>query len=224
MNEKLKYTLTLLILGVVSAATLAGIYSVTKERIDAEKAKKKKGALLKMEDFLGTKFEVSEPKKFYPEGKGKEPEVEFFEVKEKGKFYGYAILSAQYGYSSDINMMVLAVPDKDSSGKKTFKVKLARVTQSSETPGLGERIKEEPVTFTLYDLVANPEKAKEAKNKKTWPTFMERFNEKKKEEIEKVAVISGATISSAAVKGAIKKALEWAERIDRNEGEIEGEK
>ena len=185
MNEKLKYTLTLLILGAVSAVALAGIYSVTKERIDAEKAKKKKGALLKMEEFIGTKFEVSEPKKFYPEGKGKEPEVEFFEVKEKGKFYGYAILSAQYGYSSNVNMMVLAVPDKDNSGKKAFKVKLARVTQSSETPGLGERIKEEPVTFTLYDLVANPEKPKKPKTRKRGLHLWNALTKRKKKKLKK---------------------------------------
>ena len=49
---------------------------------------------------------------------------------------------------------------------------------------------------------------------------MERFNEKKKEEIEKVAAISGATISSKAVKDAIKKALEWAEMIARDKEKI----
>lgn len=227
MNEKIRYTLTLLILGAISSGALAGIYAITKDRIDESNNKKKTGALTKMAEFLGKKFEISaKPKTFIPEGDGKQEPVEFFEVREEGKkeLLGYGIISGQVGYSSIVNVMVLAVPVKEN-GKTVFKVKLARVTQSAETPGLGERIKEEPVLYTLYDLVADPENAKKEKAKKTWPSFMERFNDKSAADIDPTngsgIVISGATISSKAVKAAIKNALLWAEMISSGKGKIE---
>jgi RnfABCDGE-type electron transport complex G subunit len=81
-----------------------------------------------------------------------------------------------------------------------YKIQGLKILSQNETPGLGTRITEIKSNKTIWDIFKG-KKVKEPKE----PWFQKQFSEKS---LDKIDVITGATISSKAVINTVKDAVE----------------
>lgn len=104
---------------------------------------------------------------------------------ENNKIVGFIFKESSRGYAGNIDILVGISSDGLIKGIEIIK--------QNETPGLGSKINE-------------------TKPGEKYPYYLARYLNKNKSEFETVEVISGATISSKAVKNGIRKAYEdWSE-------------
>lgn len=201
MKDILRFVLVLFLVNLVAASILAGVYIVTKPRIEQQKKLLQEEALREiMPEEIGDRLE---PVK-------EDGEIKYWKVF-KGPGYrlrGYVFIAKKYGYSSVIETMVGIKRDGTITGVK--------ILSQNETPGLGAKIVEvvtdKTITSALKGIFS---KKKQASNhsstatdsgtgpaeKSLSPYFTEQLKglDVRKVDIGNIDAITGATISSKAV-------------------------
>ncbi|MCK4668417.1 FMN-binding protein [Candidatus Dependentiae bacterium] len=190
MKEYLKYTGVLLIIAIIAAVALGGIYKATKPNIDKQEELEKANALkIIFGDFDMESIEVLKI----------DDETEIKKIYSKdGDFIGVAFEVIGKGFSSSIKTTVGMKTDGTIIGIK--------VTYQEETPGLGARMNEVKSSKYLWTFWKS-----EPSSGPSYPTFQHDFYNKKytdlrlsksgdiNDETPDIEAITGATISSKAV-------------------------
>ena len=161
----LRIGFTLLLIASITAASLAFVNELTKDRIE-------KNELAVMEDALGKLFGGCDELKEV-EGEFDSPVLAVYEVYKKEILWGYGIQVAPVGFKDAIGIIV----GTDMKGNCLG----VEITSISDTPGVGTKVKEEG--------------------------FLKGFSGLNKDNVADYATISGATVSSSAVKNGISAAL-----------------
>jgi len=182
-NNFLRYSATLFIICVIASGLLSSVYTLTKDKIQAQVDLEKQQSL---QEVLprATEFRATES----------EGATYYTGYDAQGNIVGYAFLAQKRGYSSDIVTMVGITADGTIQGIK--------ILSQNETPGLGSKIVEVKEDKTIWSVLAK--KIKIAAPAKPW--FQEQFIGKNMRRIEGVETITGATISSQAVIDSIEEA------------------
>ena len=115
-----------------------------------------------------------------------------------GKAVGYVAGGEAQGYSSVVKTIVGATADGGD-----LKVLRVVVVSQSETPGLGAQIAERRSTYTLWQKLFGADEPEALIN-----AFLDRFQEKRADEVPNIQAITAATITSNAVKAAVGQALD----------------
>ena len=186
MNNIVKNTLILTVITLVSGLLLGAVYQVTKDPIEARAEQTKQEAYSAV---------LSEAKSFeelsLPEGTGDEMNTVTALIKgtrDDGSDAGYVVLvTSHMGYGGDISMAV----GVDEEGT----VKGLEILDLSETPGLGMRSTEEEFRSRFVGLDSSAFTVNQGENAYT----------------SKVDAISGATITTKAVMGAVYTAIAQVE-------------
>ena len=209
MNKTIKSTLILTIIALFSGVSLASINFITFPKIEALNQMKQERALSKvLPDYT-----VIEEKTIKIDEKDTKYWIAQKELSGK-KIYGYAFISAHPGYSGDVEVMLGINQD--------FKLEGIFILQQTETPGLGSRCAEILSNLTFWDFLAGKRETSENP-----PWFQEQFkgldlqkeiiitkkgnwNPSMQETLVKnneITSITGATITTTAVKVSIEKAI-----------------
>lgn len=195
-NPIIKFGILLFTICFLSAAFLSGVNLLTKEKIAFQKYQAEQNALREV---------MPEAAEF--EAVKKDSQTLYYKALDKDKnILGFCFMAYGKGYSSQIETMV--------GMSKEGKINAIKILLQSETPGLGSKIAELASSVTLFEAITG--KAK--KDEKLKPWFEGRFSSKKIDELDKVDVITGATISSSAVIKSVKKKAEEILEIAQREG------
>lgn len=205
MSDIQRFSLVLFIVNFVAASILAGVYAVTKPRIETQKNLAEEEAIREvMPVSIGDRLETVKENgeiKYWKVFKGASP-----------KAAGYVFIAEKYGYSSVIETMVGMKSDGTITG--------VRILSQNETPGLGAKIVEIASDRTLLGALKQIFSEEKAAEQKLSPYFTEQFKglNVKRVQLSKGSVqairgatmaITGATVSSKACVDSIKsKALE----------------
>ncbi|MBU1006051.1 MAG: RnfABCDGE type electron transport complex subunit G [Candidatus Omnitrophica bacterium] len=198
MKDILRFVLVLFLVNLVAAFILAGVYFITKPKIDEQEALAREEALTQvMPASVGDRLEAVEENgevKYWKAFKGS-----------SNKIAGYVFVAKKYGYSSVIETMVGVKAGGTITGVK--------VLNQNETPGLGAKIVEIVSDRTLASAIKGIFLREKKIEKKIEPYFTEQFTGRnvKDVDISNIDAITGATISSKAVVDSIKeKGLEMS--------------
>ena len=132
-------------------------------------------------------------------------EIDYYEgVDKEKKVVGYAFAGAAKGYSSTIKVMVGIDPEGTVTGIK--------ITEQIETPGLGTKSVEVPVTQTFWEAILG----RGGSEKPGRPWFEEQFSGKELKNLKVVTgktdteihALTGATITSKAVTKAVRESID----------------
>lgn len=186
MNEMVKMVVVLTVLSGVSGGVLAGFHQGTADRIVDQQLKFIKGPAIKAILAGATNDPVANRFKI---GEG-EAGTDFFVGKIGGKADNITFESFGKGFGGEIGVMVGV---NVASGKMIG----AAVTTHSETPGLGAKAKDDPAFLAQFKGI--PVSAGEVKVSKDGG---------------KITAISGATITSRAVCGAVNSAMKTYRDIE----------
>lgn len=191
MNNLSRFVLVLFLVNLAAAAILAGVYTVTRPKIEAQKKMAEAKALKEvMPESVGNRLEKVE-----------DGDVEYWKVfkDENYRPSGYVFIAKKYGYSSVIETMVGMKRDGSITG--------ARILNQNETPGLGAKIVEILSDKTLKSALKGLLSRKKEPEKKILPYFTEQFKgaNVKNIDISDIDAITGATISSKAVVESIRE-------------------
>ncbi|MFC2061783.1 FMN-binding protein [Elusimicrobiota bacterium] len=151
----------------ISAAVLGYVHITTYDRIEMNRMKRIKDAVYQVLPGVTEYEQVNEKPVIY---KGYKDET----------VIGYAVLAEGMGFQGNIVLMV-------GIDKEIKNIKGTVVLESVETPGLGDRIKED--------------------------SFLDQFDNTAVSENMKVSAITGATISSVAVEKIANKSVKDVKRI-----------
>ncbi len=147
MPDWLRFPLVLGIVGAVSAAALAGAYSLTKGEIEKSEGRKVEQAF---KSILGERYS-SAANKVDAEG------CAYYALKDgAGETVAYAAQVSclgSYNTVEPVQIMVAVDPGLE-------RVLGVRVVKSAETPGMGERIKEPPSPLSIAGWVLGRERKK----------------------------------------------------------------
>jgi len=178
----------------VAGTALALTYRLTKEQIEEQSQAQQLNAL---KVVLPQADEFSELKP----GAG----IEYYEGLDKDKrVVGYAFVGKSKGYSSTISVVVGIDPEGTITGIK--------ITEQKETPGLGTKAVEVPVTRTFWQAILGGGGSDEARR----PQFEEQFTGKMLKDLKvvtgktntEIQALTGATITSKAVTKAVRESIE----------------
>lgn len=197
----------LMIICLSAALALAYTYHLTKPEIEKQGREEELRAL-----------EVVLPGAVHFSGREKGREIDFYRgLGKRGELVGYAFSGKARGYSSEIKVMVGVGPEGT--------VTAIKITGQKETPGLGDKIDRPPVRRTLWQaLLGEGEGQVESR-----PRFQTQFAAKSLADLEMVTgpterniqAITGATISSKAVTGAVRESLaSFLRQLDETEAVI----
>ncbi len=197
MGDKLRFSLVLSIIAAVCVAGLCGVYHAVAERREQARRQKILEAVTYACGPLGcVKLVVGDPVSFSYQGR----RLKYYPVYDepeagKKELKAYASLGEGKGYGGRVTVMVGWRPDlSEMVGIK--------VVEQTETPGLGSRVNEVRSEMTLWKAMAGQ------KEEPKTPWFQQQFGDTVKTladmESEKFDGISGATITSNAVKAAIR--------------------
>ena len=128
MREMIRYGLTLAIICVIAAASLAGLNSLTRSRIFAQ---------AQTEEELSLKQVFPEAQKFEPIKTGGET-LYYKALDKEGRFAGAVFKASAKGYSSTIEVM--------AGMAKEGIITAIKVINQNETPGLGAKVAEPDFT------------------------------------------------------------------------------
>ncbi|NUO15188.1 MAG: RnfABCDGE type electron transport complex subunit G [Planctomycetaceae bacterium] len=172
--------LNLVVIGGLSGVILSGVFSTADPMIKANKEKELKEAIFLV--LPGAKdFKVLE------KTVGQEKLVVYKGIDESGKPVGVAFKADGGGFQGNIGLMVGLETDY-------LKLKAIEVLEQLETPGLGDRIREQEFKDQFKGLEAKPK--------------VEYIKYRKPEKPNQIQAITGATISSEAVVKNINRAVE----------------
>lgn len=200
MGKKLRYTVVLGIISMITAVGVGVTYVTTKEKIrQKEEARRMEALLTVLPGLEGQPQEVTPP--------GAAPEEKVYKGLDKDqKIIGYAALGQAQGYSSTIKTMVGLSPDMQ-------KVLSIKILTQGETPGLGTRVMEIATTKTLWKLLMGGGTPAVAEPLTPW--FQEQFKDKalnqltvvRESDPTKIQAITGATISTRAVVASVENGV-----------------
>ncbi len=193
MPNWIRFPLVLAIIGIISAASLASLYSVTEVKKQAIAAEKTKNAL---------RWVIPNAADFKSVKSSQTNRTLFFKALDTNKeLIGYAAEAAASGYAGPVKVMVGVNTNYEILGTK--------VLSHNETPGLGDKIEEILSKKTWQTVITNtsPDESK------LRPYFQVQFlNQtypvKLKRNGGTIEAITGATISSRAVVNAVNKVIE----------------
>jgi len=185
MKNILRFVLVLFLVNLVAAAILAGVYTVTRPKIEAQKKMAEAEALREvMPESVGNRLEKVE-----------DGDAGYWKVfkDENYRPSGYVFIAKKYGYLSVIETMVGIKRDGSITG--------VRILNQNETPGLGAKIVEILSDKTLKSALKGLFSGKKEPEKNILPYFTEQFKgvNVKNIDISNTDAITGATISSKAV-------------------------
>jgi len=172
------------IAGLFSGVVLSGVYSATKQKIEANRADYLKAAIFRVlpETQSFKSFLIEDEKMvLYQGAEGSIPSGDaiFRGFDKNGNPTGFAIPAKGPGFMDTVRIIYGYKPDEQI-------IIGMQVLEDKETPGLGDKIKKDPVFLANFDALAvKPEILANKKPPKTKPN--------------QVDTISGATISSEAV-------------------------
>ncbi len=209
MKNLLKPTIVLGTIALISGITLAALNTITSSRIEALSRDKEQRALAQV---LPGYTNIVEKEKSI-NGKAASYWVGEKQIDGKKQF-GYAFIASKSGYSGDVVSMI-GVSEK-------LIIEGIFILQQTETPGLGSRAEEVISDLNFWDFLAGK---KEAEKKRPW--FQRQFTglnsaaemkivkkgnwtESNKDELLKnneITAITGATITTSAVKRSIEAAV-----------------
>jgi electron transport complex protein RnfG len=208
MSDAVRFPLVLLLITGICGGILGYLFNVTRGPIAAaEKAKTTKS----LYEIFGDKADISEPVQVPAAEDGSVPAFTYYKVKtvENGteKIWYATIGSSDKCYTSSVPIQIMVGADE------SLALRRIAVVKSSETPGLGEAIKDVEKSFYLTDLFRGKkqeDKGPDYDNRK----WLKQFNGLAKEDLGlasksmgKVDAIAGATITSQAVIYAVQQAL-----------------
>ena len=245
----IRFPLVLGLVCIASGASLSALYNKTRARIEQAKVRKLEAAFRELAPGYARNEAVELPAG--ESGTGK-VFVYYRVLDEKGLLLGYGCETkgpSSYNSLDPIRAVTVIGPDL-----KNVRILGMRVTFSSETPGLGERIKEKPAPYSLAGKIAgSPDRTRieskdvpvdvvrihrrpdgaaevvyevngktERKTLKSGtfkeldfiPWFQEQFTGlgeadlRLKKDGGRIDAITGATVSSKASLGAVKRAVE----------------
>lgn len=180
MNNITKMFLNLVVIGALSGVILSGVFGVADPMIKANKERELKEAIFVV--LPGAKdFRVLE------KTVGQEKLIVYKGIDENGSPVGVAFKADGGGFQGNIGLMV----GLDTS---YLKLKAIEVLEQLETPGLGDRIREEAFKDQFKGLEVKPR--------------VEYIKYRKPEKPNQIQAITGATISSEAVVKNINRAVE----------------
>lgn len=182
-KDIIKPALILFIICVVVTAALSFTYNATKETIDLQAFEKALHARSQVLPGAGEFKEID--LQLYPELLENKKIEEIFEGTKDNNTIGYVISIIVQGYGD--KMVVVAGIDSDGT------LISANVREHSETPGLGSKVAEQPFLSQLNGI-----------NKEDNIRVVKTKVGTHREEIN---AVTGATISSNAVVGAVKEAI-----------------
>lgn len=211
MRAYIRYPLVLAIVAALSGSALYATFTGTKSAAEKQEELARVSALKSIFiDGFGATEEVRTE-----DGKLLHTKVWKGEEKDGPADY-YAVEGSAVGYNSSVPIRLLAGFANPGAGEYEKMVLVGwSVTRSEETPGLGEKIKEEAPAYTWAELITG-KAGKPAKDRRT--EFQKQFadadsgNLYTAEEIAlakdggEIDAISGATITSRAIVNAIKDA------------------
>ena len=193
MPEWLKFPIVLVIVALISAASLAALYSVTKP---------KKEAMQKALVEEALKVVMPDADSFEEVTKDIGGEKFSFRVARKGgETIGYVATGAASGYSSILQVM---------AGVDTnFVIKGVKVLYQKETPGLGDKVEELDSKKTWGTVITGTSPDESGLR----PWFQAQFDGKQapvsvNKDGGAIDAITGATISSRAVCNAVNDAVD----------------
>ena len=192
MKNILRFTLVLFIVNLVAASILAGVYYITKPKIELQEKLLREEALTKvMPESVGDRLEPVEDNS----------EIRYWRVFKGSdtRARGYVFIAKKYGYSSVIETIVGMKIDGTITGVK--------VLNQNETPGLGAKIVEVASNKTVLKAIKEIFSKEKKAQKKLMPYFTEQFTDRniKRIDASNIDAITGATISSKAVVDSIKE-------------------
>ncbi len=147
MPDWLRFPLVLGIVGAVSAAALAGVFALTKKRMEESEGRKVEGAF---GSILGKRYGSAASK---TDAGGREHYVLKDGAKKTIAYAAQVACPGSYNTGDPIQLIVVLEPDLG-------RILGARVVKSAETPGLGERIKEKPSAISIVGWIAGREAKK----------------------------------------------------------------
>ena len=180
LNNIVKMFLNLIVIGALSGIILSGVFGVADPMIKANKERELKEAIFVV--LPGAKdFKVLE------KTVGQEKLIVYKGIDENGARVGVAFKADGGGFQGNIGLMV---------GLETnyLKLRAIEVLEQLETPGLGDRIREEAFKDQFKGLEVKPK--------------VEYIKYRKPEKPNQIQAITGATISSDAVVKNINRAVE----------------
>lgn len=194
MKELIRFGIILAVICIVASASLAVVYSVTKIKIQEQ---------ARLEEEASLKQVMPQGLNFTPIKSGEE--VVYYKVLgENDKFIGVAFKASGKGYSSTIETVVGM--NKDGT------INAIKVMNHNETPGLGSRIAEIMDDTTIWDAL----RGKKKDTSKLTPWFQEQFKGKPAD-LKDIQAITGATVSSKAVMGSVRKRAEEIKTLIKDE-------
>ncbi|WKZ31711.1 MAG: RnfABCDGE type electron transport complex subunit G [Thermodesulfobacteriota bacterium] len=180
MNGVKKMFLNLIIIGALSGAVLSGVFTAADPMIKANKEKELRESVFyvlpEARDFVKVEKTVGQEKLIVYKG-----------INENGEPVGLAFKADGNGFSANIGLMVGLDLDY-------LKLKGIEVLDQLETPGLGDRIRDESFKDQFKGLEVKPR--------------IEYIKFRKPEKPNQIQAITGATISSEAVIKNINRAVE----------------
>ncbi len=208
MSDAIKFPLVLFLITGICGGILGYLFNVTRGPIaEAEKAKTTKS----LTEIFGDKAEVGEPVDVPAAADGSTPAFTYYKVKtvENGteKVWYATIGSSDKCYTSSVPIQIMVGADE------TLTLRRIAVVKSSETPGLGEAIKDVEKSFFLTDIFRGKKQEDKGPDydKRKW---LKQFNNLPKDGLElkkdggAIDAVAGATITSRAVIYAVEQALE----------------
>ena len=202
MKDWLKFPVVLVVVAVISAASLAGVKMATdpaKQKIQDEITQNSlKVVMPEAKSFDKSKTVI------------KGEQIQYMTAKDaEGKLLGYVIEGSAEGYSSRIRVMVGVEND--------FRIKAVKVLYQNETPGLGDKIEEVHSKKTWGTVITGTSPDESALR----PWFQVQFDNKSiPVALDKsggdIQAITGATISSQAVCKAVNSAVEYLKEALKN--------
>ena len=191
MTDTVRFPLVLGSICLCSALGLAIAYSATRDKIRAQERQKKQDAIASV---LGVEVRLPES--------GPQPAVYEAADAETGERL-YAAVGAAQGYSSKVQVIV-GVGQTIEGAPGSARLRAIRIVKQLETPGLGDRCREEAFQQQFDKL---PEGMLELAKGAPY-----RDPDEPGSHEWKVAAITGATVTSNAVLDAVRQALERIRR------------
>lgn len=192
MPDWVRFPLVLMVVGLISAASLAGLYKFTAPVVKANEVGEIQNALNAVlpdaEEFDSVKDAAPDLPIYYV-AKGEEDEV-----------VGYAVEGEAQGYGGPIGVMI--------GVDKSFKINRIKIYKQKETPGLGDKIIQIISQKTWKTVLTGTSPDESALR----PYFQVQFDDqnapvKLKKDGGTIEAITGATISSQAVVDAVNTAI-----------------
>ncbi len=199
--SSLRLISTLGLAGLISGLCLVGIYTITLPRIEANKARTLKEAVLQvLPGSVSMEELVWNGQGLIPveqAGEASYTESIYAAYNRDGSLVGYAIPEDGAGFQDTIRLIYGYRPD-------SREIVGMRVLESRETPGLGDKIyKDQAFQENFRALSVSPEVVAVKHGSKNAPN--------------QVDCITGATISSKAVVRILRQGNQtWLERIDKS--------